>query len=106
MESPTDLFNVKGAYGVLGLCLLGIMHTQRVVDDSNKTWPNGNGFGCPYRSHDVFIIVRGRDSEIFKTFFAQIIIGTYCTLVTNTLEIVPIAPVTSDSKVFCRGHKL
>ena len=82
------------------------MHTRRIADDSNETRPDGDGLGIPNRFHDVFIVVRGRDNEIFETSFAQIIIGTHCTLVTNTLEIVPIASVTSDSEVFCGGRIL
>ena len=106
MGSPTDLFEVYSAYGILGLCLLGIVHTRRIVDDSHETRPDGNGLGFLNSPHDVFIVVRGRDDEIFEASFAQIVIGAGCALISSAFKVILVTSITSNANVSNGGRFL
>ena len=84
--------------------MLGIVYARWVVDVSDKTCLSGLGHGFPYLFHDMVVIMRGCGNEILVTPSAQIVIGTNCTLVSKTLEIVLVTSVTSNSEVFCGGR--
>ena len=89
-----------------GLSFWGITNVWESFDITDAVHHISNGLWRLDPAHNVIVGMGRRDNIVFIAFFAQVVVGACCALISNAFEVVLVTSITSNAKVSNGGRIL
>ena len=85
---------------------MDMMNVRESFDITDAIHHVSNGLWRLDPPHDVIVGMGRRDNVVFIAFFAQVVIGAFCALISDAFEVLLVTSIASNAIVSNRGRIL
>ena len=85
---------------------MDMMNVRESFDITDAIHHVSNGLWRLDPPHDMIVGMGRRDNVVFIAFFAQVVIGACCALISDAFEVVLMTSIASNANVYIGGRIL